>query len=131
MTTEAGVQQGPAKTQQGGWGGCLGIALLLALIVLVLVKSCGSNDEAADVDYKSTAWTACKNSVTQQLKAPAPAEFPPITAASFAGTTDEYTVTAYVDAQNSYGAQLRTNWTCTATWRPATKSYTAIAVLHG
>jgi hypothetical protein len=72
-----------------------------------------------------TAFSMCETFVTRSLKAPATAKFARIadssTTESLIYTTDEknvpytihkYTVTSYVDAQNSFGAMLRTSLVC-------------------
>jgi hypothetical protein len=56
------------------------------------------------------AQVACQTQVEKQLKAPASADYPadidPVK------TGDGWQWNAYVDAQNSFGAKLRTNFTC-------------------
>ena len=50
-----------------------------------------------------------------QLKAPTTADFPWYDEAFITWSSqDSVTFSAYVDAQNSFGAQIRTNWLCTA-----------------
>ena len=47
----------------------------------------------------------------QVLKAPATAQFPPLNMMGVNGGAGNYTVSGYVDSQNSYGAMIRTNYT--------------------
>ena len=54
-------------------------------------------------------WIECKEVVLDQLKAPATAKFgAPEVRTSF----DELEISSYVDAENSYGALIRTDFTC-------------------
>lgn len=61
------------------------------------------------------AWINCKDFVTKNLKSPATAEFP---ASNESGVTirqapnAHWIVVGYVDAQNSFGAQLRQTFGC-------------------
>lgn len=58
------------------------------------------------------AVTAAQNLVKEQLKSPSTASFPS-SASAYAVSTDGtyFYVSGYVDAQNSFGAELRQNWT--------------------
>ena len=80
---------------------------LFALVVLIpLVMS-----EDPEID----AFVHCTVEVAARLKAPATADFPSVGGFSVvAEPADRYRVTSYVDAENSYGAKLRTPWTCEA-----------------
>lgn len=53
---------------------------------------------------------ACKDYVKDRLKAPGTARF---SAASHTGTGAAYTVRGLVDSENSFGASLRSTYTCT------------------
>lgn len=69
-----------------------------------------SSDEATD------AKICAKKAVEDQLKSPSTAKFckyTEMTATNLGG--DKWKVTGYVDAQNSFGATLRENWTVTLT----------------
>ncbi len=46
----------------------------------------------------------------QTLKAPTTAVFPPLEEVSVIGGDGQYTVTGFVDSQNSYGAMIRSNY---------------------
>lgn len=48
---------------------------------------------------------------TQVLKAPATAQFPPLSDMIVNGSSGNYSVSGYVDSQNSYGAVIRTQYT--------------------
>ncbi|MFW6342881.1 MAG: hypothetical protein ACOC00_07665 [Halothiobacillaceae bacterium] len=58
------------------------------------------------------AWSACKSAAKARLKAPATAEFPWRPDSSSKISTDQMRVTGYVDAQNGYGAVVRSQVVC-------------------
>lgn len=61
----------------------------------------------------STAWIAAQDAVKDQLKSPSSAEFPPFDQEFvFKRKPNEFKVTSYVDADNSFGANLRNNFVC-------------------
>jgi len=60
------------------------------------------------------AYDACTDAVSQQLKAPSSADFQGKLDVNYRTTGgDNIIVIGYVDAENSFGAKLRTDWTCT------------------
>jgi len=66
-------------------------------------------DESAQSDAK---WK-CKEFVEKTLKAPSTADFQNYNKFSASGTGEgPFLVTGYVDAQNSFGAKIRTEFTC-------------------
>jgi hypothetical protein len=56
-----------------------------------------------------------ENFIKDQLKAPSTAEFSPHgeTRVAYNEADDTYTVRGWVDAQNSFGAKLRSKYICT------------------
>jgi len=63
---------------------------------------------------KHGAWDVCSEFVKDRLKAPASADFAEYGAADTAVTKTgkTYTVLGFVDAENSFGANIRTTYTC-------------------
>ena len=56
----------------------------------------------------------CKSAVTAALKAPSTADFAPYSSSSVIDLGKwQYRVHSYVDAENSFGAHIRTPYTCT------------------
>lgn len=53
----------------------------------------------------------CKKAIKEQLKAPSTADFPSFDY-NFWTVKDGIVIKSYVDAQNSYGAQIRTHFQC-------------------
>lgn len=105
----------------------VGITLLLAIGVLFVwaINNPPEPELPDPAAYRPSAQDAermCREHVTNQLKAPSTAKFGDIRTRGFGS---EYTVTGWVDAENSFGATLRTRWECTAihtgggTWRTA------------
>jgi hypothetical protein len=66
---------------------------------------------------KDMAKRACEGFVVKNLKAPATAVFSEAPVTSIAGESPgPFTIVGYVDAQNSFGANLRNHYTCTLTF---------------
>jgi hypothetical protein len=117
-------RQRSSKTIQG----CVGCLFLLALgtIVPFACDTCSPggppsiSPEAAQERERADAYFAACEFVRKQLKAPRTAKFPTDglfsghRAAEFvtSGRNHEYTVRAWVDAENSFGAMIRTEFVC-------------------
>lgn len=72
------------------------------------------NDDNTDTlseDDKMLAYTYAQNYVKDQLKSPSSAKFPTYEDSFVTMTGDTVRVSAYVDADNSFGANIRTNFT--------------------
>jgi hypothetical protein len=97
-----------------GWG-CLGI---VALVIGVPVACTIAYSGAGSSDWAPSAIEArniCEDWVREQLKSPSSADF---NDGSVTGAgAGPYTITGTVDAQNSFGAMLRSDWTCTIEYR--------------
>lgn len=76
--------------------------------------SCSSRSGISTPIYDaSSAQFACEGFVRDRLKAPAAADFSPFSQMSISGIgAGPWTVRGYVDATNSFGAKLRSNFTC-------------------
>lgn len=62
---------------------------------------------------KSESYFICQDFVKDRLKSPSTAEFPSSRNVNIFETgTNKYMIKGYVDAQNSFGAQLRTQYEC-------------------
>lgn len=90
---------------------------LIALGALVTVLNSGSLSPAPmPHDDAIGAYVMCEQFVTQRLKAPSTAKFAGYTGSTVTKTgAQSYQVVSYVDAQNSFGAQLRITFTCLTT----------------
>lgn len=94
-----------------------------AVISIYAVAKCSdSTKEDPNADRSSMAYIQCKDFVKSRLKSPASAEFPSYSSATVykpSPDMQQYTVTAYVDAQNSFGANLRSRFICEIEWNGA------------
>ena len=115
-------------------GGCdMLLAIILGVIVLwiavFVLSNLGQNSSTTTSSSGDSigAWVVCEKFVKDRLKSPASAEFPPNYSSYTKNLTDKkYEVSAYVDSQNSFGASLRTKFTCTVEYQPQTDKYKLI-----
>ncbi len=108
--------------------GCLWMVVAVVVVGVIwsmLDRNDTSDDEGPD-DY--AAIDVCHQEVSDQLRAPATADFGGETVTH---TGDRYTVVGYVDAQNGFGAQIRTDWVCNATYVDGTTWRPVVATLAG
>ena len=100
--------------------GCAGIVggLVVLAIVGSMINSLSQEPSAAKPAHDQVgAYVACQQFVEQRLKAPKTADFPSGASQFTRMIGDgEYQVTAYVDAQNGFGALIRNNFTCVVNW---------------
>lgn len=79
------------------------------------------------------AWDYCSRAVKKSLRAPASAEFPSWIAGGASESTyhlggGTYRVSSYVDAQNAFGAKVRTAFNCTVEYRDGDWSLVDLAL---
>jgi hypothetical protein len=70
----------------------------------------------ADAD-ETNAFVMCKDFVKDRLKAPASADFPWLDRQVTKRGPGRFTVVSYVDAQNAFGAKIRTHYSCTVSFK--------------
>lgn len=102
--------------------GC-GSIIMILFAVAFIGGNCSKQDDKQTMDEKINAWKTRDNSggayavmqdfVKQRLKAPASADFPwsgeqGVTISNLGN--QEYRVVGFVDAQNSFGAKIRTRY---------------------
>jgi hypothetical protein len=92
----------------------VGAAVLgvLLLVGLMSDNDTGGSSSSEDRDLSNMAFVQCKNFVEESLKAPSTADFPFLDFTSTEEAENEYLVSSYVDAENSFGAKVRSDWTC-------------------
>ncbi len=96
-----------------------------ALVVGLALVSCAPGN----VHDKFGAAVACQELVERRLKAPATADFPTVNPAAIdSGANAIYQVTSYVDAQNGFGAQIRTNYTCKVQYQASDSSWNLLDI---
>lgn len=100
----------PQKTKMPGFAKLV-IVLLAALPVAALIgflgTQAGSTPDPASLRFQ--AQRACEGAVEQNLKAPASAEYDSQVGG---GGEGPWAVTGTVDAQNSFGAMIRSTYSC-------------------
>jgi hypothetical protein len=82
-------------------------AVVLLTGLALSLTACGSHGPD---DYD--AYKACENWVEQQLRAPGTADFSGHNDSKIVKTGNGYDIDGYVDSENGFGAQIRTNWSC-------------------
>jgi hypothetical protein len=105
----------PTRTLRARW--IVLAVVVLPLAVVIGIQLAGGDDREGPT--RSGAETVCRQFVEDDLKAPASAEWGSTSASQLTGTSWE--VLGEVDAQNSFGAQVRTRFTCRAKWESGTR----------
>lgn len=103
---------GDLQPKKGGLGllwGCVGCAVLpVVIFAVVTIVGLVTPDEPYDSNNEYEAIAQCEDRVEDLLKAPATAEFD-----SSAVGSGTWTVTGTVDAENGFGAMIRSDFQCT------------------
>lgn len=116
----AGVQPGKADRKLGAliWAVLLLPVLLVAGCITYVVNNGGGGDEDGAVAY-------CHQFVEDRLKLPDTADFPSFPDHEVIETSDaSWRVSAWVEAENSFGGTVRTDWTCEITYEEASETWT-------
>ena len=79
------------------------------------------DDGLPDPTSKEDVWYVALNIVSQKLKAPSTAQFCRMSQGTITQSGDTWTIKGYVDAENSFGATLRNNFTVVITFTSDTK----------
>jgi hypothetical protein len=100
---------------------------LSALIIVTLLLVGPGASEAWAKGSKAGAWQVCTQFVKDRLKAPATSDFAEYRdeGTSVTKTGKTYTVLGYVDAENSFGANIRTDYTCKVRYKSG-RTYTLV-----
>jgi hypothetical protein len=108
----------PAPGQSTGRSRFIGGLFLLTFLVCAGIGAAASlapsppPKEKQTGDYDLEANTFCERQVRERLKSPSSADFPFLDYVATHQGNDKYIVKSYVDAQNSFGATLRSDWVC-------------------
>ena len=78
-------------------------------------KSSPKSDEEPK-DESSMASIQCKEFVKERLKSPSSADFPLLDYQASVIGNNQYVIRSYVEAQNSFGANLKSNYVCIVKW---------------
>lgn len=88
--------------------------IILSLIIITFV-SCNSNKKKDENYSKIEAYNSAERVVKRGLKSPKTAEFPSLSTKNSHVNQinkNEFSVDSWVDSQNSFGALIRTKFSC-------------------
>lgn len=99
------------------------VALIFFAFVIYIVVVSNSGGSSKIEPNAREAKQICETAVERQLKAPSTAKF---NSTFQYNPSDEhdYRVATTVDAQNSFGAMMRTEFNCNMTWNPSGRDWT-------
>lgn len=110
------LQPQQAKKTPNTLSALLAIAVILICLCVFAMSLFSDGDGNSDSSNSSTmAYIMCQDFIEQRLTAPATAKWPSsldITIIPVSGKEDSYQVIGYVDAQNGFGALIRTSYVC-------------------
>lgn len=114
-----GQPQRPSKKPQRS-SPVLGVVMLFVMAVALCTVGIAAvtsrmeepPTDPASADRSTDAEVMCEESINKRLKAPASAKY---THQNSRKNGAQYVVSGYVDSQNSFGAMVRTRFTCTVT----------------
>ena len=97
--------------------GLFGVAFVLFLILLFTADSSTPTGESVDeASRKMDVAMGCEQAIEERLRSPRSARFPRNMSEEATLQPDgSYVLRAYVDAQNAFGAEIRTNFVCRGT----------------
>lgn len=102
---------GMSDEQAAKVGRRIGIGVLLAVLAIGAWALTADPDSDEYEPTTADAQRMCQENVTDKLKAPASARFGGVDTSR---DDDTWTVTGWVDAENGFGANLRSDWACEA-----------------
>ena len=109
------------------------LCIVIAVVICVALVIYGIASEAPIFGFDTSssqsgfgideydAWTAATDVVKNNLKAPSTAEFCSKSSATIEQHGNTWTIKGYVDAENSFGAKLRNDFTVVITFTSSTK----------
>lgn len=115
------------SAKESGFFSSFIVFLVLFLIMLILFVSCSGNSPVQKIDYCSdeqSAYLNSKNFIINSLKSPSTAELPHYTEVSIInGESCTFRINGYVDAQNSFGATIRSKYNMTVQYNESKDAY--------
>lgn len=89
------------------------IVLLMICVVGTAITMFGNRKPTPTTSPQSYAWTACRMYIEKSLKAPSTAKFQSeSTGTVYDNGNGNYEVSMWVDADNSFGAHIRSTFYC-------------------
>jgi hypothetical protein len=114
MTNTTAVKKPRPEGHLSGFQVLAGLAFGVGAVWFMASSGSGGSDDQ-ESSVKPTPFMAfiqCQAFVKNTLKAPATAQFPSKPQSAIDAGNNTFVVIATVDAQNSFGALLRNDWTC-------------------
>lgn len=105
--------------------------LVAVLALIVAAPACGGG-EGGDSDIESSApdeidaYVVCQMFIKDRLKAPSTADFPAATYADITQSGNLWTVDAWVDAENAFGARIRADFHCQVSYSNVKEEWTLV-----
>jgi len=91
----------------------IGIGSIVLVCFICICAFTMYEPPAGPKDYKTMSLIMCELYVENMLKSPSTADFPSSSSSNIRDLGNNiFEVNSYVDAQNSFGAVIRTNWYC-------------------
>jgi hypothetical protein len=90
--------------------------LIIVIVLIILMVKCSdkkTSKTTSKSDIYISAYVYSQDLVRQQLKSPKSASFPLYNKSFIIDKGDTILISAYVDADNSFGANVRVNYTAT------------------
>lgn len=109
---EAPPPQPPQPGKKTNVGARTIMAALVVCAIILPAMFNATSKAPSERDMASLAGIHCQEFVKTQLKAPSTADFPSLGGSTSKIDNSTYLVRSYVDAQNSFGATIRSNWIC-------------------
>jgi hypothetical protein len=101
---------------------------VLALALALLIPGLGGGGAAPSGPTDGGAIVSCEKSVTNSLKSPVSASFPPDQLHVVPQGSGLYDVVGAVDAKNSFGTTIRTRFACVIQYNSGSASWKLISL---
>lgn len=91
-------------------------SIITIVIFIFFAFGSGDSDSSTSTEHSNfLAYNYAEDFIEQRLKSPSTAEFPGVSEKNNHITDlggGEYQINSWVDSQNSFGAMIRTKWSC-------------------
>jgi hypothetical protein len=104
------TQKLAAQKRNGAIGALVVVAIGIALVIGMVTGD--STDESSGEDLSFGAMDVCEQFVSERLKAPSTADFEYVDPDDVARSGSRFTIVSAVDAENGFGAMIRTDYIC-------------------
>jgi hypothetical protein len=117
-----GKEQVVAPIEPAKKGTSLSVIILVIIlgigVICFALQFVGRSDKDVDRGPDDIgAYVVCQDFVEDSLKAPSTAKFASMSDSTITSTGWVYTVSSYVDAENSFGAMIRTDFLCKVSYK--------------